>query len=217
MSVKIMLADGHRIVREGLRALLEREGEYEVVGEADNGLDACRLAEELKPDVILLEAAISRLNGVEVTRRLKETCPTIKVLCLSMKTSRTYITEMLYSGAAGYLSKESSFQELESAIRTVVEDKVYISPSLAGGLVRDYIDRYAVDKGHDGSLLSPREREVLQLLAEGKSTKEMAALLHLSHKTIEAHRLQIKKRLRLDSIAELTKYAIKEGLTSLEL
>jgi two-component system response regulator NreC len=216
MSIRILLADDHGLLREGLRALFRREDDFEIVGEAEDGWEALRLAEFHKPDVLVLDVTLPELNGIEVTRRIVETCPEVKVLCLSDHIRRTYITEMLCAGAFGYLSKSCAFSELAYAIRTIVEDKLYVSPAIAGGLVEDYIERFAGDGWQDNRLLTPREREVLQLLAEGKGTKQIALFLHLSSKTIEAHRLQIKRKLRLDSLAELTKYAIREGLTTVE-
>ena len=216
MSVRVLLADDHRIVREGLRALLEKEPDMEVVAEADNGRTAVELAREVKPDVILMDLTMPQLNGIEATRKVLAGDKGIKVLALSMHSDKRFVIGVLGAGASGYLLKDCALEELIRAIRTVVADQTYLSPGIAGVVVEDYIQHLPSTDSSTMSALTAREREVLQLIAEGRALKEIAFTLNLSVKTIETHRKQIMKRLGIHSEAELTKYAIREGLTSLE-
>jgi DNA-binding NarL/FixJ family response regulator len=229
--MKVLLADDHRIVREGLRSLLEDQGDIQVVGEADNGRAALEMAAEHEPDVVVMDVAMPQLNGIEATRRLMNDQPDTKVVALSMHSDRRYVSEALKAGATAYLLKDGAFDELVTAIRAVVANKVYLSPRVAGVVVDDYVRRLPGDKA-DGNgagadapsggpsnafqKLTAREREVLQLMAEGYATKEIATRLHVSVKTVETHRRQLMEKLQLYSVAEVTKYAIREGLTSLE-
>ena len=233
--MKVLLADDHRIVREGLRSLLEAQEDITVVGEADNGRVALQMAAESEPDVVVMDVAMPQLNGIEATRRLMNDQPDTKVVALSMHADRRYVAEALKAGASAYLLKDGAFEELVTAIRAVVANKVYLSPRVAGVVVDDYVRRLPGDKsdgngdgsGADGNgragdgssafqKLTVREREVLQLMAEGYATKEIATRLHVSVKTVETHRRQLMEKLQLYSVAEVTKYAIREGLTSLE-
>lgn len=216
MSIRILLADDHKITRQGLRSLLEKQQDMEVVAEAENGRIAVRLAAEMAPDVVIMDVTMPDLNGVEATRQIVETSPDIKVIALSMHSDATFVTEMLKSGAAGYLLKDCAFEELARAIRTVINDKTYLSPSISGVVVEDYIHRISKTEFSGFDVLTDREREVLQLIAEGSSTKQIAIKLHISIKTVETHRRQIMSKLGIHTIAELTKYAIRKGLTSLE-
>ena len=216
--MRILLADDHRIVRQGLRSLLEAEADFEVVAEAENGRQAIEMAEELAPDVVVMDVGMPEMNGVEATRRVVVNNPQVKVVALSMHSDRRFVAEMLKAGAAGYLLKDGAFEELVGAIRTVAAGRTYLSPRIADVVVEGYLRNQAAPSEPTAyAKLSPREREVLQLLAEGKATKEAAAALHLSVKTVETHRRQIMEKLNLYSVAELTKYAIREGLTSLEV
>jgi DNA-binding NarL/FixJ family response regulator len=230
--MKVLLADDHRIVREGLKSLLEAQDDMQVVGEADNGRVALEMAAEHEPDVVVMDVAMPQLNGIEATRRLMNDHPDTKVVALSMHADRRYVSEALKAGAAAYLLKDGAFDELVSAIRAVVANKVYLSPRVAGVVVDDYVRRLPGDRsdghGNGGApeaggdfsnafqKLTAREREVLQLMAEGFATKEIATRLHVSVKTVETHRRQLMEKLQLYSVAEVTKYAIREGLTSLE-
>ena len=214
--MRILIADDHRIVREGLRSLLDEQPDMQVIAEADNGRDAVERVDELAPDVVVMDVAMPQLNGIEATRRIVRGRPGTKVIALSMHADRRFTAEMLRAGAAGYLVKDSAFEELVTAIRAVVEGKVYLSPHIADVVVDDYVRRLPGDEPGVYTALSAREREVLQLLAEGKATKEVARVLHVSVKTVETHRRQIMQKLDLHSVAELTKYAIREGLTSVE-
>lgn len=218
MSVRIVIADDHKIVRDGLRQMLSRQLDFEVIAEAEDGLEAIRLAEELRPDVVLMDVGMKGLNGVEATRRLLASVPSSKVLGLSMHSEKRFVREMLAAGASGYMHKDCAFDELADAIRAVTEGRTYLSPRVAETVVQDYLARVssAREADDDGAaaVLSSREREVLQLLAEGKSAKEAGGLLKISVKTVETHRRQIMSKLGIYSIAGLTKYAIREGLTS---
>lgn len=215
MSIRILLADDHQIFREGLRSLLGAQPDMTVVGEADNGRDAVQSVEELSPDVVVMDLRMPDLNGVEATRQIVGRCPGAKVVALSAEADPRLTAETLRAGAAGFVVKEGAFEELATAIRTVMRDKVHLSPAVAGSVVEGYVrgDGGLAPSAFDS--LSGREREVLQLMAEGKATKQIAAALHVSVKTIETHRRNIMEKLRIDNVAELTKYAVREGLTTL--
>jgi DNA-binding NarL/FixJ family response regulator len=215
VKLRILLADDHKIVRDGLRNLLEKDPEIVVVGEAEDGREALQLARKLSPDVVVMDIAMPDLNGIEATRQILAEIPKIKIVALSMHSDKRYVSEMLKAGAAGYLLKDCAFEELSTAIRTIARGKIYLSPGIAGVVLADYIRTGSAADGSAFSLLSDREREVLQLMAEGRTTKEVAAQLHVSVKTIETHRTHIMAKLDIHSIAALTKYAIREGLTSL--
>ena len=227
-TLKIMLADDHQIVREGLRSVLENEPDMTVVAEAGDGRVAVQVSEETQPDVVVMDIAMPHLNGVEATRQIigRRTGRAPKVIALSMHQDRRFMTEMLKAGASGYLLKDAASEELIQAIRTVAGGKTYLSPQIADVVVDDYLRRLPAAGGAGGAApvaersayaaLTPREREVLQLMSEGKATKQIAMILHVSIKTVETHRRQLMEKLNLHSVAELTKYAIREGLTSVE-
>jgi DNA-binding NarL/FixJ family response regulator len=234
--MKVLLADDHRIVREGLKSLLAAQPDMQVVAEAADGRQAVQMAKDLAPDVVVMDVAMPQLNGIEATRQIASDEPGMKVVALSMHSDRRFVSEALKAGASGYVLKDGAFDELINAIRAVVSDKVYLSPRVAGVVVEDYVRRLPTrGNGHGNGApapggaaddaaarrgafdaLTPREREVLQLMAEGYATKEVAHRLHVSVKTVETHRRQIMEKLDLHSVAELTKYAIREGLTTLE-
>jgi DNA-binding NarL/FixJ family response regulator len=216
VTLRVLLADDHRIVREGLRALIEGQADMEVVGQARTGREAVRLARELAPDLVVMDVAMPDLNGVEAARQIVQANPEAKVLALSMHSDAQFVARMLEAGASGYLLKDGAFDELEAGIRQVAEGKTYLSPAIAGTVVKDYVRRMGGSETEDISPLSPREREVLQLLAEGLVSKQIAARLGLSVKTIETHRGRLMDKLGLRSVAELTKYAIRQGITQLE-
>jgi DNA-binding NarL/FixJ family response regulator len=216
VTTRIILADDHGIMREGLRALLEKQSGIEVIAEADNGRTTVELSRELKPDVVIIDIAMPDLNGIEATRQIVAESPGVKVIALSMHSDRKFVREMLSAGASGYMLKDSAFEELDKAVSTVNDNKIYLSPGIAETVVKDYLGKIVTDNSAASIALTNREREVLQLFAEGKTTKQIASLLFLSIKTIETHRKQIMGKLGLNGIAELTKYAIREGLTSLE-
>jgi DNA-binding NarL/FixJ family response regulator len=214
MAYKILIADDHRLLREGLRVLLEREG-FQVVAEADNGREAVKLAKKLQPDVVVTDIGLPDLNGVEVARQVSAQAPNSKVLALSMHTDSRFILGVLEAGASGYLLKDAAFEELSGAIKAILKGQIYLSPSIAGVVVNQAFARSGAKSKPEQPRLSQREREVLQLIAEGKSTREIAAALYVSVKTVETHRKQIMDKLGLYSVAELTKYAIREGFTFL--
>ena len=216
MSVKIILADDHRIMREGLRALLEREAGIEVIAEADNGRTTVELSRELNPDIVVIDIGMPDLNGIDATRQIVSDAPTVKVIALSMHSDKKFVREMLSAGASGYLLKDSAFEELGTALATVINNQTYLSPKIADTVVKDYLGKVGPKESKASPALTKREREVLQLIAEGKTTKDIASQLYVSIKTIETHRKQIMEKVGLNSVAELTKYAIREGLTSLE-
>ena len=214
MEVRILIADSHRIVREAICSLLSNEPGFNIVGEAEDGRLAIQLSRELNPDVIIMETSMPNLNGIEATRQIINELPDVKVIALSAHWDRRSVCEMLKAGASGYLPKNCAFDELVSAIQNVISDRTYLSSHISGLVVNEYLHR-SVEKGKSAySVLTDREREVLQLIAEGKSTKRIARELFVSPKTIEWHRSQLMKKLRMESVAELVKYAISEGLTS---
>ncbi len=216
MGIRVLLADDHKIIRQGLRSLLEKQQGMEVVAEAEDGRSAVRLAAELAPDVVIMDVTMPDLNGFEATKQIISKSPDIKVVALSMHSDSLFVTEMLKSGAAGYLLKDCAFEELAKAIRTVLDNKIYLSPAISGVVLEDYIQRLSKTSFSSPDVISDREREVLQLMAEGYSTKKIAQKLHISVKTVETHRRQMMSKLDIHTIAELTKYAIRKGLTSLE-
>jgi two-component system response regulator NreC len=216
MSVRIILADDHKITRQGLRSLIDENDDMEAVAEAENGRDAVELARGLSPDVVIMDVSMPDLNGVEATRQIIQDNPGVRVIALSMHSDTLFVSEMLKSGASGYLLKDCAFEELEQAIRTVMQGKAYLSPSISGVVVEDYLHRLSKAQMSTSEVLTDREREVLQLIAEGRSTKQIALKLHISAKTVETHRRQIMNKLDLHTVAELTKYAIRKGLTALE-
>ena len=216
MSLKVILAEDHNIVREGLRHLLNKEPNIEVVGEAKDGRDAVRMCEELSPDLIIIDVLMPGLNGVEATRQIITKNPKIKVIALSMYSDKRFILSMMRAGASGYLIKECAFDELVQAVWTVSKNRTFFSPNVRDTVIEDYISRLQKDKMVDSSILTAREREVLQLLAEGKNMREIASILNISVKTVETHRRKIMDELDIHTIAGITKYAIREGLSSLE-
>ncbi len=216
MSIRILLADDHKITRQGLRSLLEQQDDMEVAAEAENGRTAVALVDELLPDVVIMDVTMPDLNGVEATRQIVAKYPDVKVIALSMHSDTLFVTEMLRSGASGYLLKDCAFEEMTRAIRAVMNDKTYLSPSISAVVVEDYLHRLSKADFSASGILTDREREVLQLMAEGKSTKQIALKLHISIKTVETHRRQIMNKLDIHTVAELTKYAVRKGLTSLD-
>jgi len=216
MSVRILLADDHKIVREGLRSILENELKMSVVGQAEDGRAAVTLAKQLQPDIVIIDISMPDLNGIEATRQILADNPEGKIIALSMHSDKRYVIQMLEAGASGYLLKHCAVDELQQAIQTVLAQKIYVSPDVTGPVIQDYLDHLSSVRLAAEPSLTPKEREVLQLLAEGKSTKEIASILHVSVPTIETHRQHIMDKLKLYTVAELTKYAIRHGLTSLE-
>ena len=213
--IRALLADDHTLVRAGIRGLLQGLPGVEVVGEAEDGHEALRLAESLRPDVVLLDIGMPGLNGLEVAGRLAALDPSIRVLILSMHTSEEYVLRALRAGCAGYLLKRSAVSELEVAVRAVARGETYLSPAVSKQVVDDYVGRTggATDPI---DALTPRQREILQLVAEGNTSKEIAERLGLSFKTVEAHRAQIMERLGVRDLAGLVRFAVRVGLVAPE-
>jgi two-component system, NarL family, response regulator NreC len=213
MGIRILLADDHQLLREGLRLLLEKQPDIQVVGEAENGLVAIQLAAQLQPDVVIMDIHMPEIDGIQGARRILQEMPGVKVICLSMYSNRSMVEDMLKAGATGYLLKECASQELAQAIRTVVRGETYLSPRVA----RVFLDRYLSHRGAGtAAALTEREAQVLRMLAEGKSTKEIAGQIRMSGKTVDACRRQLMHKLNVQSTAELVKYAIREGITTLD-
>ena len=209
--MRVIVVDDHKMMREGLRALLEK-AEVEVVGEASDGHQAVAETKRLHPDVVVMDVAMPKLNGIDATRRIAAEMPQVKVIGLSMNTDRRYVLAMLEAGAAGYMLKSGTSEELRAALDVVTSGQKYLSPAIASSVVDEALGA----KSHLCSDRPPsmREREVLQLIAEGKSSKEIATILQIAVPTVETHRRQLMNKLKLRTVAELTKYAIREGLTS---
>lgn len=215
MSIKILLADDHQLMREGLKSLIEKQPDMEVVGDVSNGREAIDLAHKLQPDVIVMDIHMPELNGIEATQQIIRDTPKIKILCLSMYSNRRLVADMLKAGATGYLLKESASSELVDAIRNISQGETYLCHKVA----RVFVERFMNRQSQNGQepMLSERESEILSLLAEGASTKEIALKIKMSSKTVDACRRQIMDKLKVQSIAELVKYAIREGLTTIDL
>ncbi|MFA5183677.1 MAG: response regulator transcription factor [Syntrophales bacterium] len=215
--IRIIVADDHQIVRQGLRLLLEAEPDMEVMAEADNGRKVLKMAQDLMPDVIIMDLSMPELNGIEATRQILAESPGVRIIALSMHSDSLFVLNMIRAGASGYLLKDCALEELVKAIRTVVNQKTYLSPGVSDIVIRDFVTGWQTTSSSAFSVLSAREREVLQLMAEGKTTNQIADGLCVSVKTVEAHRKQVMNKLGIHSVAELTKYAIRQGLTSLEV
>jgi two-component system response regulator NreC len=216
MTIKIVLADDHQIVRHGIRSLLLAEPDMRVVAEADNGRAVMRLVKEVSPDVVIMDISMPGLNGIEATRQIMAECSGVKIIALSMHSDSLFVLNMLKAGASGYLLKDCALEELVKAMRTVVDHKTYLSPAISDVVIKDFISGWCGTNSSAFSVLTAREREVLQLMAEGRTTNQIAECLCVSVKTVESHRKQIMNKLGIHSVAELTKYAIRQGLTSLE-
>jgi two-component system, NarL family, response regulator NreC len=215
-KIRVLLAEDHTIVRQGIAALLEAESDMEVVGEACNGLEAIELAKKLSPEVILMDIGMRQLNGLEATREIKKLFPSMKILVLTMHENEEWIFQILKAGASGYLIKDSAMTDLTSALRAVYQGDSYLSPSISKMVIEEYI-RKAESGGKKGveDLLSGREREILQLIAEGNSVPQISSLLCISKKTVEAHKTHIMEKLNIHDKVGLIKYAIRNGLTKL--
>jgi two-component system response regulator NreC len=215
MSIRILLADDHTLLRQGLHALIEEQPDMTVIAQAEDGRATVQLAAKLRPDIIVMDISMPGMNGMEATRQILTNDPGVKVLALSMHTDKRFIVEMLSAGASGYLLKDCAFEELICALHALANQRTYLSPKISDMVVKDYACRISKSTLSSLSVLSSREREVLQLLAEGKSIRKIASILHIGAKTVETYREQIMKKLDIHTIAELTKFAVREGLTSL--
>ncbi len=207
-KIRILLVDDHRMVRQGFRMILEAQEDMEVIGEAGNGHDAVEMARNLKPDVVVMDVTMPGLNGIEAARRIREAEPLVRVLALSVHRDGVYVREIVRAGAEGYILKESADSELIAAVRAVAAGNSYLSPEVAGAVLKDY-RKHATNPL---DLLSSREREVLQSIAEGKTNKEIATNLSLSVYTVDGHRTRIMEKLGLHSIGELVRFAVRNGL-----
>lgn len=219
MTIRVILADDHTIVRQGLRSLLDREEGISVVAEADNGRTALLLTRELLPDLVVMDISMPEMNGIEATRHLVTEFPATRVLALSMHSDRRFVEEIMKAGATGFILKDCAKDELVKAIRMLADSSSYVDPEIGANMIRDYLhvnpDNGATSNEQKLSLLSSREQEVLRLITEGKNTKEIAFILDLSVKTVESHRLQVMKKLDIHNVVELTRFALREGVTTL--
>jgi len=215
-KIRVLLAEDHTIVRQGIAALLRAESDMEVAGEASNGLEAVELAKKLVPDVVLMDIGMRHLNGLEATREIKKLFPSMKVLVLTMHDNEEWIFQILKAGASGYLIKDSAMADLTSALRAVCQGDSYLSPSISKKVIDEYIRKAELgEKRGIEDLLSGREREILQLMAEGNSIPQISSLLCISKKTVEAHKTHIMEKLNIHDKVGLVKYAIRMGLTKL--
>ncbi|MBT8318324.1 MAG: response regulator transcription factor [Lutibacter sp.] len=211
-KVKIILVDDHKIMRDGLRKIIESNSQFEVIGEAVNGREGIKLCTSKNPDVVIMDIAMPDLNGVEATRQILETNPNIRIIALSMHSNKQFVSGMLKAGAYGYLLKDCDSDELITAIQMVIRNQKYIAQEISSLLINEYLFTLTEEETE----LSSREKEILQLITEGKSSKEIAEVLFISFKTVDAHRKNIMDKLNLRTLPELTKYAIKSGLTTLD-
>ena len=214
-KIRVLLADDHQLMRSGIRLMLEREGDLMVAGEASDGCEAVALAKSLKPDVVIMDIGMANLNGIEAARRMTQDMPELAVLMLSMHSDESYVLRALKAGAKGYLLKDSAEQDLIKAVHVVAGGKSFFSPAVSRVLLDDYVrklKRSGADDAYD--LLTPREHELLQLIAEGKSNKDIANLLNLSVYTVESHRSNLMEKLNLRGLPELILYAVRRGIIS---
>jgi DNA-binding NarL/FixJ family response regulator len=216
MPNRILVVDDHQVLRDGLRLLLKTQHPTADVVEANDGRRAVQLSAEMVPDVVIMDLSMPNLNGIDATRQIVGQNPATKVVVLSARSDERTIGEAFRAGASGFVAKDAAFEEVSTAIRTIEDDQLYLSPQLDRASREGSLQERLSQWSSTSPRLTAREREVLQLMAEGKATKEVAAALHLSVKTVETHRRQIMEKLSLYSVAELTKYAIREGLTSLQ-
>ncbi len=214
MATRVLLVDDHEIMREGMSALLRKHTGYEVIGQAADGRKALDLVTELQPDVVIMDIGMPNLNGIDATRQILSQNPKIKVMALSTHSEGTIVAKMIKSGATGYMLKESAFEELIDGLDVMLTGKTFLCTKISKVVFSDYVNIITNPKWVDGDGLSSREREVLQLVAEGHTTKAIAQMLHLSPKTIDSHREHIMEKLSIRNIAGLTKYAIREGITT---
>ncbi len=212
MTISILLADDHKMIRDGLKSLIKKEKDIEVAAVAKNGREAIILTEEINPDIVVMDINMPDLNGIEATRQIVKLKDPPGVIALSVYTSRRFVSDMLRAGASGYLVKECAFEELADAIRIVADNKCYLSPQIHGVVIKDLQNKSRIETPSVETILTRREREILQLIAEGVSSEKIASRLFISVKTVFSHRQQIMKKLNLHNIAQLTRYAIKMGI-----
>ena len=216
MPIKIILAEDHNIIREGIRALLEAQTDFKIVAEACDGRTAVKLARQHNPDVVIMDVSMPELNGIDATRLILREISKVKVIALSMYSDKRFIKGMLAAGVSGYLLKNCVAAELIAAIRRVIKGHKYLSPQILGEVVEGYLGHLTPDNAESDSPLSSREREIVQLVAEGKDSRQIAECLFISPKTVESHKRRVMEKLEIHSIASLTKFAIRQGLTSVD-
>ena len=214
--MKILIADDHGIVRQGLKSLIQSRLNLEVVGEAEDGVAAVKMVKDLKPDVVIMDVTMPNLNGVEATRLIRRDHPQVKIVALSMHPEKHIVKEILEAGASAYVLKSYLFDEISRALEAISTDQRYLSPRITDVVVEDYVRRSDAEKLEGRQRLTARDRQIIQMLAEGKSVKQIALALHISPKTADATRRKIMQKLGVTSIADLVKYAVREGITSLE-
>jgi len=214
MRIRILLVEDQRLMRTGIATMIGIQADMEIVGEADNGRSAVELAQKLSPDIVLMDISMPELNGIDATQQIAVLDSPPKIIVVSVHSDQRHVSDALKAGASGYVVKDSPLEELVLAIRAVWQGRVYLSPQVTGGVLHDYRRCVPGSASPDFATLSAREREVLQLIAEGKSTKAIASALYVSKKTIDTHRAHILTKLHASSVAELVKHAIREGLTS---
>lgn len=216
MSKRILLVDDHKILRDGLRSLLENHLGYRVVGEAQDGKSAIQLARKLKPEVIIMDISLPDISGIEASKEIIKISPMVKILALSMHSDKRFVSDMLRAGASGYLLKDCAFEELQEAIETVSADGKYVSPNLTGTVINAYVEHLRNRNTPPPASLSEREQDVLIALVEGSSSKDISYKLHISAKTVDTYRQRIMEKLNIHNIPDLVKYAIREGLIRLD-
>ncbi len=216
MSHTILIADDHQVLRSGLRVLFEKQDDMKVVAEASNGREAIELANQWVPDVALIDISMPDLNGVEASKRMLHDNPDIKIIALSMHKGAEFVEKMFLAGACGYLVKHGDFDEVIKAVRDVLDGDYYLSEQIENVSISNIFEQNRGQKKSGRSILTPREREILQLIAESKNTKQISQICNISVKTVETHRMHIMKKLGIDNLPGLTKYAIREGITTLE-
>lgn len=214
--MRILIADDHGIVRQGLKSLIDKQPEMEVIAEAEDGRVALEMTKELSPDIVIMDISMPELNGTEAIRLINRDCRDVKTIALSMHADKQIVREVLEAGASAYVLKSYLFDELIRALETVAQGRLYLSPQITNVVIDDYVRKSDKTKPAEIPKLTSRERQIIQLVAEGKTIKQIARVLHISPKTADANRRQIMNKLNMSSVAELTKYAIREGLTSLD-
>lgn len=216
-KIRVLLAEDHTIVREGLRSLLEATGRVEVVGEADNGRSAVEVARELLPDVAIVDVSMPELDGVEATRQIKKAVPQVRVIVLTMHSAEVYMKEVFRAGASGYLVKKTAARDLLMAVEAVMRDEMYLSPAISKVVIDRYVEVAGESPVREGyNTLSDREREVLKLVAEGRTNREVADMLNVAEKTVATHRANVMRKLELHNMSELVRYAIRERLIDVD-